>query len=34
MDLIMHMRGLPVDASRPGLLKYIDSGKYGRIFCS
>ena len=26
--------GLPAGASRPGLLKYIESGKYGRIFCS
>ena len=24
--------GLPADASRPGLLKYIESGKCGQIF--
>ena len=29
----MH-NGLPADASRPGLLKYIESGKCGPIFCS
>ena len=30
----MHRRGLPAGASRPGLLKYIESRKYGRIFSS
>ena len=29
----MH-NGLPADASWPGLLKYIESGKCGPIFCS
>ena len=29
----MHNR-LAADVSRPGLLKYIEYGKYGRIFCS
>ena len=31
-DLIV-CNELPADAARPGLLKYIEYGKYGRIFC-